>query len=406
MSLSTIRAPGPPGRHGTFGKIRPAAGQPAGCGIRSTSEILGGSIGHNGSLEAAQAVYEGMAPVLQAHGIHLAAQCCEHLNRALIVERSVALARQYEEVCVVPQPHAGGSWATVCWQQFTDPVAVETIRAEAGIDIGDTLIGMHLRAVAVPVRLSVSELGTAPGSYVPAHAPNISVAAALFMNAERSVRFMEYTACTPTLDELKNRITAIRARMEKAALESGRDPASVRLCAACKTRTVETVRLSAQCAIDLFGENHVQELVEKKDAGAYLAKPCHFIGHLQTNKIKKVVGRADVIESVDLGPAARPNRPGGGPAAAGAARLFGGQYWWRREQKRRKAGRTHAPAPARFYPFSHLRHRADDHSAGLYQRRAKPGVFAAYASAVRRSERTVPTPYRDQRIIHGHEWGL
>ena len=110
---------------------------------------------------------------------------------------------------------------------------------------------------------------------------------------------MEYTACTPTLDELKNRITAIRARMEKAALESGRDPASVRLCAACKTRTVETVRLSAQCAIDLFGENHVQELVEKKDAGAYLAKPCHFIGHLQTNKIKKVVGRADVIESVD-----------------------------------------------------------------------------------------------------------
>ena len=127
----------------------------------STSEISGGTIGHNGSLETARAVYDGIAPVLHEHGIHLAAQCCEHLNRALIVERSVALARQYEEVCVVPQPHAGGSWATVCWQQFADPVAVEMIRAEAGMDIGDTLIGMHLRAVAVPVRLSIPEIGCA-----------------------------------------------------------------------------------------------------------------------------------------------------------------------------------------------------------------------------------------------------
>ena len=110
---------------------------------------------------------------------------------------------------------------------------------------------------------------------------------------------MAYMEVSPTLEELQARIATIRARMEKAALESGRDPASVRLCAACKTRTVETVRLSAQCDIDLFGENHVQELVEKKDANAYLGKSSHFIGHLQTNKIKKVVGRADVIESVD-----------------------------------------------------------------------------------------------------------
>lgn len=110
---------------------------------------------------------------------------------------------------------------------------------------------------------------------------------------------MAYMEVSPTLEELQARIATIRARMEKVALESGRDPASVRLCAACKTRTVETVRLSAQCDIDLFGENHVQELVEKKDANAYLGKSSHFIGHLQTNKIKKVVGRADVIESVD-----------------------------------------------------------------------------------------------------------
>ena len=109
----------------------------------SSSEIVGGHIGKDSSLEAAQAVYAGIAPVLAQRGIWLAAQCCEHLNRAIIMEREAAEQYGWEEVCVVPRPHAGGSWATTCWKQFKDPIAVEEIRAHAGIDIGGTLIGMH-----------------------------------------------------------------------------------------------------------------------------------------------------------------------------------------------------------------------------------------------------------------------
>ena len=127
----------------------------------SSSEIVGGHIGKDSSLEAAQAVYAGIAPVLAENGIWLAAQCCEHLNRAIIIEREAAEKYGWEEVCVVPRPHAGGSWATTCWKQFKDPIAVEEIRAHAGIDIGGTLIGMHLRRVAVPVRLSLSKIGEA-----------------------------------------------------------------------------------------------------------------------------------------------------------------------------------------------------------------------------------------------------
>ena len=127
----------------------------------SSSEITGGRIGKQSSLEAAQAVLEGIRPVLQAQGVSLAAQCCEHLNRAIVVERAVARERGYEIVAAVPQPHAGGSWATCCWQAFTDPVLVEEVRAEAGMDIGGTLIGMHLRRVAVPVRLSLDHIGQA-----------------------------------------------------------------------------------------------------------------------------------------------------------------------------------------------------------------------------------------------------
>ena len=102
-----------------------------------------------------------------------------------------------------------------------------------------------------------------------------------------------------TKEPMAAAVAAIRARMADAARAAGRDPAAVLLCAACKTRTVEEVRASAALDIDLFGENHVQELVEKTDAGAYLGKPGHFIGHLQTNKVNKVVGRAAMIESVD-----------------------------------------------------------------------------------------------------------
>ena len=127
----------------------------------SSSEIVGGHIGKDSSLEAAQAVYAGIAPVLAAQGIWLAAQCCEHLNRAIIMERQAAEAYGYEMVNVLPQPKAGGSFATTCWENFDEPVAVEHIRAHAGLDIGGTLIGMHLREVAVPVRIEQKTIGDA-----------------------------------------------------------------------------------------------------------------------------------------------------------------------------------------------------------------------------------------------------
>ena len=101
------------------------------------------------------------------------------------------------------------------------------------------------------------------------------------------------------LTMMAENVARIRENMAAAAREAGRDPADILLCAACKTRTVEEVIASAVLPIDLFGENHVQELVEKTDANAYCGKPGHFIGHLQTNKVNKVVGRAALIESVD-----------------------------------------------------------------------------------------------------------
>ena len=98
--------------------------------------------------------------MLQEYGIYLAAQCCEHLNRAIIIERE-ALPKEAEIVSVIPQPKAGGSFATTAWERFQNPVVVETIRAAAGIDIGGTLIGMHLKQVAVPVRLQITKIGEA-----------------------------------------------------------------------------------------------------------------------------------------------------------------------------------------------------------------------------------------------------
>ena len=128
----------------------------------SSSEMVGERIGKNSSMAAAVALYEAIAPILAEHGILLAAQCCEHLNRALVVERTTAEKFGYEPVWVKPQPKAGGSFATIVWERMTDPVAVERIQAHAGMDVGATLIGMHLRRVAVPVRLSVSRIGEAP----------------------------------------------------------------------------------------------------------------------------------------------------------------------------------------------------------------------------------------------------
>lgn len=127
----------------------------------SSSEMVGERIGKGSSMEAAQAAYDGIEPVLHRAGIRLAVQCCEHLNRALILEKADAEHFGYEIVNVMPQPKAGGSFATTVWQKMEHPVAVEHIRAKAGLDIGGTLIGMHLKEVAVPVRLSLSKIGEA-----------------------------------------------------------------------------------------------------------------------------------------------------------------------------------------------------------------------------------------------------
>lgn len=127
----------------------------------SSSEIMGGHIGHDSSMEAAAAVLAGVLPPLQEQGVYLAAQCCEHLNRAIVLEREAAKTYGCQIVAAIPQPHAGGSWATSCWRAFKDPVLVEEVRAAAGMDIGGTLIGMHLRRVAVPVRLSLDHIGQA-----------------------------------------------------------------------------------------------------------------------------------------------------------------------------------------------------------------------------------------------------
>lgn len=127
----------------------------------SSSEIVGEKIGTDSSLEAAEACFNGIYPILKENGIFLAAQCCEHLNRAIITESAAAKKLGLEPVNVVPMPKAGGSFATTAYKAFENPVAVEEIKADAGIDIGGTLIGMHLKKVAVPVRLSIKKIGEA-----------------------------------------------------------------------------------------------------------------------------------------------------------------------------------------------------------------------------------------------------
>ena len=139
-------------------KLKPGKLFVIGC---SSSEMVGARIGKGSSLEAAQAAFAGIYPVLQERGIELAVQCCEHLNRALVVERDVAEAHGFEIVNAIPQLHAGGSFAMTAWANFKDPVLVETIVADAGLDIGGTLIGMHLKKVAVPVRLKQNRIGQA-----------------------------------------------------------------------------------------------------------------------------------------------------------------------------------------------------------------------------------------------------
>ncbi len=127
----------------------------------SSSEVAGADIGTDSNIEAAKEIFAGIYSVLNEKGIFLAAQCCEHLNRALITEREAALKYGFPMVNVVPQIKAGGSFATVAYNTFKNPVAVEFVKARAGLDIGGTLIGMHIMPVAVPVKLALKKIGEA-----------------------------------------------------------------------------------------------------------------------------------------------------------------------------------------------------------------------------------------------------
>ena len=138
------------------GKLKAGQILVVGC---SSSEVCGDTIGKNSSLETAEKVFAGIYEACCEKGIFPAAQCCEHLNRAIITERAAVPGA---DICnVVPQPKAGGSFATTAYKNFKEPVAVEKIRADAGLDIGDTFIGMHMKEVCVPVRLSIKEIGKA-----------------------------------------------------------------------------------------------------------------------------------------------------------------------------------------------------------------------------------------------------
>ncbi len=125
----------------------------------STSEVIGSKIGTNSSPDTANELFEGIKKAADEKNVFIAAQCCEHLNRAIIIEKA-AVGKC--DICnVVPQPKAGGSFATAAYKAFENPVAVEEIKADAGIDIGFTMIGMHLKKVAVPVRLKNNKIGEA-----------------------------------------------------------------------------------------------------------------------------------------------------------------------------------------------------------------------------------------------------
>ncbi|MBM7706162.1 uncharacterized protein (TIGR01440 family) [Chryseomicrobium aureum] len=138
--------------------IKPATLFVVGC---STSEVIGKKIGTAGATEVAEALFEPLEEFARRKGVYLAFQGCEHINRALTMCRETADKFQLEEVSVIPVPSAGGSMSAYAYEQFHDPVVVENIRAHAGIDIGQTLIGMHLKEVAVPVRTSVKMIGDA-----------------------------------------------------------------------------------------------------------------------------------------------------------------------------------------------------------------------------------------------------
>ena len=139
-----------------IGKLKKGQILVIGC---STSEVIGDKIGTNSSPDTANEIFEGIYEAANESGVFVAAQCCEHLNRAIIIEADAVPNAEF--VNVVPQPKAGGSFATAAYKAFKKPVALEEIKADAGLDIGSTLIGMHLKKVAIPVRLKNNKIGNA-----------------------------------------------------------------------------------------------------------------------------------------------------------------------------------------------------------------------------------------------------
>lgn len=160
MLLSEITAAAHSAALEIIDKAALSAGQllVVGC---STSEVHGFAPGTNSALETGRAILDGIYPLCRDRGIFLAAQCCEHLNRALVLEAAAAEKYGYEAVNAVPQPKAGGSFASAFYNALDNPVVTEHIRAHAGLDIGGVLIGMHLREVSVPVRLDYRKIGEA-----------------------------------------------------------------------------------------------------------------------------------------------------------------------------------------------------------------------------------------------------
>lgn len=165
-------------------ELRPGRILVVGC---STSEIAGHKIGTSSSLDMGRAVVEGLLKAASEAQVYLAAQCCEHLNRALVVEAQAAEAYGLEEVTVIPAVKAGGALATAAYEAFHRPVVVAGIQAHAGLDIGGTLIGMHLRPVAVPVRLEVKTIGAAVLIAARTRPPLIGGARAVYPATTRGV---------------------------------------------------------------------------------------------------------------------------------------------------------------------------------------------------------------------------
>lgn len=127
----------------------------------STSEVQGRRIGTSGAESVAEQIYAGARSIHEQTGVHIVWQCCEHLNRAIVAERRLAEAQGWVEVAAVPVPSAGGSMASYAYRQQKEPCLVEAVQVHAGIDIGETMIGMHLRPVVVPLRPSIRAIGQA-----------------------------------------------------------------------------------------------------------------------------------------------------------------------------------------------------------------------------------------------------